>query len=345
MKIGERMRDEKTTVATMDNTENLGDETLPHRAVVPIPFLVLSLVTSCFLSYGMGLLARSFILEKTLSSIMEGRTIPSSYTTTSRQAEHLPTPTVTGKVVPPTIYSTMNFDTRSSVISSQWLKNNFDEKQVDDEMRTPLNVKLTPVDNETDYVYDADDEEHLPAGQHLLIDINNVNGSFLNSEKQLATAMLDMVDTSGLTLLSYHCHGLVPSGVTCVGVLLESHVSFHTWPEEGVITLDLFTCGSTSLLNHLQLIQNLFAVPRRDVGADAEPPQILWAYKRRGFNEQSNRVGSRDTFAYPLGIHGIESKQEVRDLTYWRSILTVAFATGLYSYMTALAFHDRLQQL
>ena len=32
----------------------------------------------------------------------------------------------------------------------------------------------------------------------------------------------------GLTLLSYHCHSLLPAGVSCVGVLLESHISFHT---------------------------------------------------------------------------------------------------------------------
>ena len=283
-------------------------EDLSLKVTVPGFFLALSMVTCCLLSYGFGVLGRSLILDRNLAAVLGDPFTPKSV---SGKAEYLPTPTVKGKIVPPTIYTTKNFDTRSSVLSSQWLKNTQDESQpVEEELRAPANVKLTPVNNDTDYEYDADEAEHLPAGQHLLIDINNVDGSFLNSEKELATAMLNMVDTSGLTLLSYHCHGLQPSGVTCVGVLLESHVSFHTWPMEGVITLDLFTCGSTSLLNHLQLIQNLFAVPRRNL-KDAETPQVLWAYKRRGFNEQSNSAGSRDTFAYPLGIHGIESKQEV----------------------------------
>eukprot|EP00536_Pseudo-nitzschia_multiseries_P011743 jgi/Psemu1/206763/e_gw1.414.17.1 len=91
--------------------------------------------------------------------------------------------------------------------------------------------------------HDPDDELHLPAGQHLLMDIRNVQEAFLASEERLAKAMLDVVGDCGLTLLSYHCHGLAPSGVSCVGVLLESHVSFHTWPSQGVVTLDLFTCG------------------------------------------------------------------------------------------------------
>ena len=55
--------------------------------------------------------------------------------------------------------------------------------------------------------------------------IKNVDGTFLDSEERLASAMLNVVDASRLTLLSYHCHGMSPE------VLLESHISFHTWPE------------------------------------------------------------------------------------------------------------------
>ena len=77
---------------------------------------------------------------------------------------------------------------------------------------------------------------HEPAGQHLLVDIKSVDGTFLNSEDRLARAMVDLIEMSGLTMLSYHCHGLEPVGVSCVGVLLESHISFHTWPIPGVIT-------------------------------------------------------------------------------------------------------------
>jgi len=73
-----------------------------------------------------------------------------------------------------------------------------------------------------------DEEEHLPAGQHLLVDLMNVEAAFLNSEQRLADAMVESVKMGGLTLLSYHCHSLLPAGVSCVGVLLESHISFHT---------------------------------------------------------------------------------------------------------------------
>ena len=80
-----------------------------------------------------------------------------------------------------------------------------------------------------DYHHNDDsDGLHLPAGQHLLVDMKGVDSAFLNSEERLATAMVSLINQSKLTLLSYHCHSLVPIGVSCVGVLLESHVSFVT---------------------------------------------------------------------------------------------------------------------
>lgn len=168
------------------------------------------------------------------------------------------------------------------------------------------NGARSPVLNATnDYSHNSDDDGlHLPAGQHLLVDIKDVDAMFLNSEERLARAMISLIDESKLTLLSYHCHSLVPIGVSCVGVLLESHISFHTWPLEGVITLDLFTCGGTPLILVLPSIERLFAVPRvggkneeedssdSSDGDEEEPegessvqPSMLWAHKLRGFRE------------------------------------------------------------
>ena len=156
-----------------------------------------------------------------------------------------------------------------------------------------------------------EDEEHLPAGQHLLVDIKNVDADFLNSEERLAEAMVEVVALSELTLLSYHCHGLIPEGVSCVGVLLESHISFHTWPGEGVITLDLFTCGSGLLVPVVPVIERLFGVPQEGAGeyhtpslvaggtaADdgdeyvpreedyISPPRMVWSHVLRGFRPE-----------------------------------------------------------
>jgi S-adenosylmethionine decarboxylase proenzyme len=133
------------------------------------------------------------------------------------------------------------------------------------------------------------DQTH-PSGQHLLVDIKNVEAAFLNSEARLAQAMQDAVTAAGLTMLSYHCHSLHPAGVSCVGVLLESHISFHTWPDEGVITLDLFTTSEKPLLPALPAIEALFGIPRvNPLTGEKEECVTLWSHELRGFRTEDER--------------------------------------------------------
>jgi S-adenosylmethionine decarboxylase len=40
-------------------------------------------------------------------------------------------------------------------------------------------------------------------------------------------------------------HVIFPNGaVTLVLILAESHLAIHTWPEENLIAVDLFSCGT-----------------------------------------------------------------------------------------------------
>lgn len=129
-----------------------------------------------------------------------------------------------------------------------------------------------------------------PSGQHLLVDIKNLEAAFLNSESRLAEAMQASVKAGGLTMLSYHCHSLHPAGVSCVGVLLESHISFHTWPDEGVITLDLFTTSEKPLLPVLPKIEELFGVARvNEETGEKEKVVTLWSHELRGFRTEDAR--------------------------------------------------------
>jgi len=129
---------------------------------------------------------------------------------------------------------------------------------------------------------------HEPAGQHLLVDIKGIEAAFLDSEARLAEAMVDAVKAGGLSMLSYHCHKLIPAGVSCVGVLLESHISFHTWPDEGVITLDLFTCGPKSLLPVVADVERLFAI--------GENTKTYWSHELRGFRLNENTTKSTNSY-------------------------------------------------
>jgi S-adenosylmethionine decarboxylase proenzyme len=156
---------------------------------------------------------------------------------------------------------------------------------------------------------------HLPSGQHLLIDIKGVDYHFLNSEKRLAQAMIDLINESKLTLLSYHCHSLIPVGVSCAGVLLESHIAFHTWPLQGVISLDLFTCGSGLLIPVLPSIEKLFAVPWYDEEDPQVPsPELVWSHKLRGFREGFDVNYHRNHNPYELDMSADTLQRRAFDL-------------------------------
>jgi len=93
--------------------------------------------------------------------------------------------------------------------------------------------------------------------------------------------------------------------VSCAGVLLESHVSFHTWPKEGVITLDLYTCGPNSLLPIVPLANELFGVPREVTkGEELKTPNAVWAHKTRGYPDGdtgSFAAEASDMGYFPVG--------------------------------------------
>lgn len=62
-------------------------------------------------------------------------------------------------------------------------------------------------------------------------------------------------EAAGATVLGARFHQFEPQGVTGVVLLAESHLSLHTWPEEGLLTLDCFTCGRmepTVILDHVR---------------------------------------------------------------------------------------------
>jgi len=152
-----------------------------------------------------------------------------------------------------------------------------------------------------------------PPGQHLLVDIENVDGQFLDTEEELATAMINLIkDATNVTLLSYNCHGLFPMGVTCIGLSLGSHISFHTWPESGVITLDLFTWGPSSLMSVVPAFDTYFGIPDRRL--DNPPaPHAKWAYKKRGFDETKSEESSHsnELFFSNSVLGNMESEKKI----------------------------------
>ena len=80
-------------------------------------------------------------------------------------------------------------------------------------------------------------------GNHLLLEVYDVNHNLLNDGIKLQEVMERGIQRAGMTILNIFQHCFYPQGITIVIALSESHVSCHTWPEEGCIAIDVYTCG------------------------------------------------------------------------------------------------------
>ncbi len=80
-------------------------------------------------------------------------------------------------------------------------------------------------------------------GKHLLLEVYNVNFNLLNDVITLQKVMEGGINRAGMTILNVFSHSFIPQGCTIVIALSESHVSCHTWPENGCIAIDVYTCG------------------------------------------------------------------------------------------------------
>ena len=80
-------------------------------------------------------------------------------------------------------------------------------------------------------------------GNHLLLEVYDVEHNLLNDGIALQKVMERGIQRAGMTILNIFQHCFHPQGLTIVIALSESHVSCHTWPEEGCIAIDVYTCG------------------------------------------------------------------------------------------------------
>lgn len=90
---------------------------------------------------------------------------------------------------------------------------------------------------------------------HFLIELRSVDSSLLNNLSKIESIFLDSLNNSGATYINHFFHQFSPQGVSGVVVIAESHLSIHTWPEEGYAALDVFTCGKKEIGD--VVVQNL----------------------------------------------------------------------------------------
>ena len=79
--------------------------------------------------------------------------------------------------------------------------------------------------------------------RHILFTLKGCPYGLLDDEAHIRNVLANAATLSESTLIDISSHKFAPHGVTAVALLAESHISIHTWPENGIAVCDVFTCG------------------------------------------------------------------------------------------------------
>ena len=84
----------------------------------------------------------------------------------------------------------------------------------------------------------------IKVGEHITLDIVGTTKEYSPAfYKELVHKIAKKAKVNVLQIAEFKFE---PQGYTCLALLAESNISFHTFPEHGVISYDFFTCGKVS---------------------------------------------------------------------------------------------------
>ena len=81
-------------------------------------------------------------------------------------------------------------------------------------------------------------------GEHVTLDIIGTEKEY--DSKFFEKLVYKIAKKAKVTVLEISKYKFEPQGFTLVALLAESHISFHTFPEKGIISFDFFTCGKVN---------------------------------------------------------------------------------------------------
>ena len=97
-------------------------------------------------------------------------------------------------------------------------------------------------------------------GEHITLDII---GSTQEYDPSLFEKVIyKIANVANVTVLEISKYKFEPQGFTILALLAESHISFHTFPEKGIISFDFFTCGKISPSVAIDIIKQEFKYKR-----------------------------------------------------------------------------------
>ncbi|MEM3670516.1 MAG: adenosylmethionine decarboxylase [Thermoprotei archaeon] len=85
---------------------------------------------------------------------------------------------------------------------------------------------------------------HTTRGLHLLAELYGCSIPAISDVEKVRQTLVEAAKAAGSQPAYEHFMHLKP-GVTGVVVVTDSHLSVHTWPETGYVSLDVYMCDPT----------------------------------------------------------------------------------------------------
>ncbi|MEM0279439.1 adenosylmethionine decarboxylase [Metallosphaera sp.] len=80
-------------------------------------------------------------------------------------------------------------------------------------------------------------------GKEVFGNLYDCDVDILKDDERLKNIATEAVKEGNMTLLDVKAWK-IGEGVSVVAIVLESHVTIHTWPEHSFATVDVYSCGS-----------------------------------------------------------------------------------------------------
>ena len=95
-------------------------------------------------------------------------------------------------------------------------------------------------------------------GEHITLDIIGTNKEY--SPSFYEKLVYKIAKKAKVTVLGISKHKFEPQGFTMVALLAESHISFHTFPEKGIISFDFLVVEKSVLQLQLILLKKSLSI-------------------------------------------------------------------------------------
>lgn len=89
------------------------------------------------------------------------------------------------------------------------------------------------------------DEPPPALGRHWIVEFRGCDPGRIATVRAVRPVLERAVAASGATPVHWAFHQFEPWGMSATVLITESHVCLHSWPDEGYMSADLFTCGKS----------------------------------------------------------------------------------------------------